>query len=138
MQKLLRFAALFLSSLGLCGCQASCGESTEPVLWTDGIITPSGVYLSTAIDDKWLHFPSHRSFRLRHNFGTKNVHFDAYVSFEEQPLNHGESQIPSDFAVASGNILVETETNENDIVVKNDTCENDYYMLVQIENLDAK
>jgi hypothetical protein len=133
------FAVLAMLSLGLYGCQTSCADDSEPVAWADGItsVDKNGhrVYQTTAVDDAWLHFPSHRAFRLHHGFGTKNIGVDAWVSFEEKPVGRGTSEPPADFAIVSGNVLTVTDVTDNEIVVENSTCENDYYMLVRITDL---
>jgi hypothetical protein len=136
MQKLPLLAALALSGFGLYGCQTSCGEHRDPLLWADGIKPSKKVYLTTAIDGNWLHFPSYRSYRLPHNFGTKNISVDTYVAFEENPVKSGTTEPSTELATASGSVLLVTEVNTNDIVVENGTCENDYYMLVRITDLD--
>lgn len=136
------FAALALFGFGLYGCQTSCGDHRDPLLWADGIhsVTKSGnpMYQTTAVDDAWLHFPSYRAFRLPHHLGTTNVGIEAYVSFDEKPVGKGTSDPPNDFAVVSGNLLTVTNLTDQEAVVENSTCENDYYMLVRIVDLSEK
>lgn len=139
MQKLRLLAALALSGFGLYGCQTSCGEQRDPVLWADGITQESGgrcVYQTTAVDGRWLHFPSNRAFRLPHHFGTTNIDIHPYISFEEKPVSRGTSDPPAELAIVSGNTFTVTEWTEDEIVVENGSCENDYYVFVQITNMD--
>jgi hypothetical protein len=138
MHKLACSTALALLCPILAGCETSCGEESEPVLWADGIVLEEDgqkTYLSTSVDGKWLHFPSYRRFRLRHGFGTANVLPMAWVSMDERPVAKGETDVPKEFAIASGNVIVFTERTENDVVVENGTCENDYYVLVKLTKL---
>jgi len=126
---------LALSGLALQGCQTSCGKSEDPVLWADGVTTTnSGVetYLTTPIDGKWLHFPSYRSFRLPHHFGTTDIALEAWVSFDEHPVTSNASDPPTEFAIAGGNVVVVTELTKDELIVKNSTCENGYYLLARI------
>jgi hypothetical protein len=138
MQKLALSLALAILCPTIAGCETSCGERRDPVLWADGIVFEQDgkeTYLTTPVDGKWLHFPSYRQFRLRHGFDTKNIDISAWVSMDERPVSKGETEPPKEFAVASGNVIVVTELTENDVVVENGTCENDYYILVKLAKL---
>lgn len=142
MSKLPLCAALAVLGLGLFGCQSSCGESSDPVLWADGITTGtegSRVYQTTAISDTWLHFPSARAFRFPHNFNTTNITIAAYVSLnEDEPVSADDSEPPASFAIASGNVVVLSDVTKNELVVENGTCENNYYLYLRITEAAAE
>jgi hypothetical protein len=138
MSKLPLCAAVAFLGLGLYGCQTSCGDKdSTPVLWADGIVTGTEgnrVYQTTERRGTWLHFPSYRAFRFPHNFGTDNYEVTAYVSLDDDsPAVSDADGTTEQLAIASGNIVVLNEWTENELVVENGTCENEYYLYLRIE-----
>ena len=116
------------------GCETSCAEKgQEPILYSDGLVEYSGgsaVYATTAFDETWLHFPSERRFRLRHDLGATEYTPVAYVALSPDPDSEGDS---GDFSQAAGNEVVFEDLTENELVVRNATCA-EFYLLVRIES----
>ncbi len=115
------------------GCETSCGEKGgDPVLYTEGSleeIDGRRVYSTTSFDGVWLHFPSERQFRLRHNLGTEDYTPVAYVALQPNPA---ESEDSGEFAHAAGNEAVFESITADELVVRNATC-SEFYLLVRIE-----
>jgi hypothetical protein len=129
---LVAIGALVVCLSALVACDTSCGQDDqEPIAYSDGFTetTPSGrVYMTSAWDGTWLHFPSHRRFLLEHGLGTDSYAPHAYLSFTANP-QEGDS---SKFSEAAGNEVVFEALDEDSVQVKNDTC-SDFYLLVRIE-----
>lgn len=126
---------LALVSFGLYGCQTSCGEHESPVLWADGITATSAssvTYQTTAVDGQWLHFPSYRSFRLPHHFGTKDFKIEAFIATTDHPVAQGATKIPDEFVLGNGSIATITELTKDELVITNGSCENGYYLFVRL------
>lgn len=126
---------LALGAVAITGCQTSCGDHESAVLWAEGTskTTPTSVtYQTTAVDGQWLHFPSYRSFRLPHHFGTKDFSIEVYVATTEHPVPKGETQIPDEFILSNGSIATITDFTEDDLVITNGSCENSYYLFVRL------
>jgi hypothetical protein len=123
-----------MSPVLLLGCDTSCGKRGEPLLWADGITTTSNglrSYETTPIDSTWLHFPSYRQFRLPHGLGTRDLAIVAYLSLAV------DKPVPADgsaqrFALSTSAEVLATIEDENTVIVENSTCENDYYLFVNI------
>lgn len=135
-------ATLLLVTMSLStqiGCETSCGERKAPLLWSEGIVTETNglrSYETTPIDGTWLHFPSYRRFKLPHGFGTKGLSIDAYVSLaDDAPASEDDG--PSKFAIASSGEVLATLLDDNNVIVENATCENGYYLYVQITEKGA-
>lgn len=115
------------------GCETSCGDKgSEPVLYTDGSVVETDghrVYTTTAFDGVWLHFPSERQFRLRHNLGTEEYTPIAYVALGSTPA---ASESSGEFSHAAGNEVVFESLSANELVVRNATC-SEFYLLVRLE-----
>jgi len=126
------FAVLLLPS----GCDTSCdaGESA-PIPWAEGrtTVTESGsrIYESTPLDGTWLHFPSGRRFSFAHGLGTEYLDVESYLSFRPRPFAE-PNEDPGSMVAASGNLVVISESSAEVVTVRNDTCENDYYLFVRI------
>ncbi len=118
------------------GCDTSCdaGES-DPIPWAEGRIsvTEAGtlIYESTPLDGTWLHFPSGRRFSFPHQLGTEHLQVETYLSFRPRPFAEPDDD-PGSMVAASGNLVVISESSAETVTVRNDTCENDYYLWVRI------
>ncbi len=132
---LLSCLASMVLTCNLTGCQTSCGPSDQAsVRWTEGKVVTRGaerLYRSTPLDGTWLHFPSHRSFRLEHGLRTKDIVIQSYLSYSSNPVPKG-SVSPAGFAQAGGEVVVISEVTADAVVLENDTCENDFYLFVNI------
>jgi hypothetical protein len=118
------------------GCGTSCASREDPLLWSDGSTTEQGgvrYYETTPITATWLHFPSHRQFKLPHGLGTTDIAVDAYVSLAvDKPVsNDGDRQ---KFATGTSAEVLVTIADANTLVVENTTCENDYYLFVRVKD----
>lgn len=121
------------------GCDTSCGEKKDPLLWADGVtrqVNGVRIYETTPIDGTWLHFPSYRKFELPHGFGTKDIAIDPYVALAD-PRPAADSDAGKFELSSSGDVLV-TISDENKVIVENTTCENDYYLFVRITDKSSR
>ncbi len=117
------------------GCQTSCADSDQrQVVWRDGVVTEEGnlrVYQSTAMGDRWLHFPSHRRFRLIHNLSAVPTDYQALLSYDPLPASDESSRSPS-YTEAAGDAVLFSDPTQEGLTVENDTCENDVYLWVRL------
>ncbi len=125
--------SLGLLCLAASGCDTSCAEKGQtPILYTEGTVERGDgqiVYSTTPFDGTWLHFPSERQFRLRHDLGTTEYTPVAYVALSPTPAASAEA---GEFSHAAGNQAVFESLTETEIVVRNATCA-EFYLLVRLE-----
>lgn len=82
-----------------------------------------------------LHFPQGRTYTFYHGLGKIPLAAPVYVSFCEQLIPGGNDDCISksnNVAQASGNLALYEEWDEEKITIRNDTCENNFYMRVVI------
>lgn len=126
--RLLGVASCCLLSLCLTpACQTSCAPGNQAViLWADGITNVTQrTYESTPYDGEWLHYPSNRRFEFPHRLGTTDYTIAAYVAFNNHPVVT-DGIGTSDIALAAGDIMVIERKSEDTLVVRNDTCSEEY------------
>lgn len=127
------------AALGLTtACQTSCAAGNQALVpYVDGLKHTDGttmIYETTRYDGEWLHFPSYRRFSFEHNFGTDDYRLEeAYISFSNHPVRSTGDN--ADVALIAGDMMVIEQKNANTLVVRNDTCSEQYLYLKLIANL---
>jgi len=113
-------------------CQTSCGVNSNQaaVKYVDGkthLEGPLRIYESTPVHGEWLYFPGNRRFLLEHNLHTTNYNTFMYVAFSSHPLP-GDAAVDTagNAAVASGDVAIVEQVNEDSIQLRNDTCSEQY------------
>ena len=116
---------------GLLGCDTSCDkEDEDPVVHTTGITSPACTsYQSGRFDQPYLEFPKGRRLRFPHGLAQVPVLVKSYLAFEKTPLDteHGNT------AESAGNQVIIEAVNDEFVVVRNDTCEEDFWLRLVVE-----
>jgi len=120
--------SLLLLVLALCGCSEldNCPDGSEdqlvPVTASGVVSDPeSGVYSSSSWQGPHQPFPAKTLMRFEHGLDTTPEVVVTYVSFDDTPTDVSEN------AGNQGRIYCVDNT---DIWIKNDTCEEDFYVRV--------
>ena len=100
------------------------------------------IFESSDPEDLMLHFPQGRTYQFRHGLGTTPTAVNIYVSFCEQLTKCGSADSktnPNNVSLAAGNEALIEVWNEDMIQIRNDTCENNFYVrVVAIADPDAE
>ena len=111
-----------LSGLGPSACDRS-EESNPPVRYTEGTVQ-DGIYTSSAPDGELLYFPGGMRYAIVHKLGKLPTFFHFYLSFDRYGTRDGT------LAEAAGNQAEIVEVNEEELVVVNGTCSDDWLLVV--------
>ena len=83
------------------------------------------------MDEPYLHFPQGRIYQFYHGLKTAPHTVDIFVSFREQLTPGGDTTSktnPNNVAPSAGNQAVIEVWNDEMIQIRNDTCENNFYV----------
>jgi hypothetical protein len=121
-------------------CDTSCASGNQPLItYRDGVTSADQrTYESTPYDGEWLHYPANRRFEFPHHLNTANYDIQAFVAFGSHP-DVADGSGRSNIAVAAGDILVIEGKTATSLVVRNDTCSEEflYVRLVATSPSDA-
>ena len=124
----IRFAALLgLGALALPGCSAlgNCPPDGEDVTIHHNVgNTEAGFYLSAPWSGPRDHFPAKTLVHFEHQLGATPEDVSSFVSF---------SRTGSDFSENTGNQGRFKCVDDHEIVIKNDTCEDTFYIIVSAQ-----
>lgn len=122
-----RALAIALAACGLLSCSAAQCERNgqDPMDFRGGFTNAQGtVYESSRVDGEYLHFPRGREYRLHHGLANTPYGFTAYLSFSSMPLDSGG------FTESAGNQVIFERVSDEVVRVRNDTCEEGFYLRV--------
>ena len=132
---LFAFCLTSSSYVGL-GCSDCRVSGQDPVVYKGGRTNAAKtVYESTPADATMLHFPQGRTYQFYHGLGKIPLYVPVYVSFCERLTDCGKTDDktnPNSLALAAGNLALIEVWNDEMIQIRNDTCENNFYMRVVI------
>lgn len=115
-------------------CATCSVKGQTPLLYEDGHTNASRtMYQSGLPDEEMLHFPRGRIYQFVHGLGTTPASVDVFVSFREQLTDGGDSTdktAPNNVAPSAGNQAVIEAWDDEVIQVRNDTCEDQFYLRV--------
>ncbi len=121
-------------------CQTSCGDANQqPINYADGKThTEDGlrIYETTPRDGEWLHFPSYRRFKLEHNLKTTAYTPFILIAFSSHPVA-SISDASDDVAIASGDVAVIEKIGDNSMIIRNDTCSEQYLYVKLTAGIDV-
>ncbi|HEX2877823.1 MAG TPA: hypothetical protein VHP33_41525 [Polyangiaceae bacterium] len=127
LRPVLAFAALVTSS----GCSDlnNCSEGSDLVIDVEGGTTypDSLVYVSAPTDGPLPRFPAKRKLRFEHNLGVTPFLTQPSLSFAEHGTNGGSD---GSIALPAGNSTLLDCVDSSVIVLRNDTCEEGFYVRV--------
>ncbi len=132
---------VLLISLGLTsstaaslGCSDCSVHGQAPVVYEGGTTNPSRtIYQSSAVEAPLLHFPQGRVYEFHHGLGAAPVTVDIFVSFCEQLgtcENSASKVAPDNVSLSAGNQSLIEAWDDEIILIRNDTCENNFYLRV--------
>lgn len=134
--------ALTSSSAAGLGCSDCSVFGQDPIVYEGGSTNPSRtIFQSSDFQAPMLHFPQGRIYRFHHGLGAAPVTVNIFVSFCEQlgTCEDSDSKIsPDNVALSAGNQSLIEKVDEEMIEIRNDTCENNFYVrVVAIADPDA-
>ncbi|HXS16711.1 MAG TPA: hypothetical protein VN764_05965 [Polyangiaceae bacterium] len=132
---------VLLTSLGLTsstaaslGCSDCSVYGQDPVVYEGGTTNASRtIYQSSAVEAPLLHFPQGRVYEFHHGLGAAPVTVDIFVSFCEQLQScdkTSDKKNPNNVALSAGNQSLIEAWDDEVVVIRNDTCENNFYVRV--------
>jgi hypothetical protein len=132
---------VLLVSLGLTsstaatlGCSDCSVYGQDPVVYDGGDTNASRtIFQSSAVEAPLLHFPQGRVYEFHHGLGATPVTVDIFVSFCEQLQScskTSDKEKPNNVALSAGNQSLIEAWDDEIIRIRNDTCENNFYVRV--------
>jgi hypothetical protein len=109
------------------GCGPSCSTSERVV--TTGTVTEGvaeSVFETSPPEGPFLPFNGQTFLHVQHGLKTKHVRVTPYLSFSEYPLTPGNGG----YSLAAGNQAVIEKQDENEVLIKNDSCANYWIRVV--------
>lgn len=124
------------SSYGGLGCSDCRVTGQDPVVYEGGKTNAAKtVYESMPADAPLLHFPQGRTYTFYHGLGKIPYDASILVSFCEQPFTEDDDECKSkshNAAPSAGNLGLFEDWDEEKITIRNDTCENNFYVRIVI------
>ncbi len=116
------------------GCSDCSVSGQDPIRYDGGQTNKSRtLYQSSLAGEAYLHFPQGRVYQFHHGLGRAPADVNIFVSFKEQ-LEKGadpnDKTEPNNVGLAAGNQAVIEVWDEEMIQIRNDTCENNFYVRV--------
>lgn len=124
------------SSYAGLGCSDCRVHGQDPIVYKGGKTNAARtIYESTPADEPMLHFPQGRTYTFYHGLGKVPYEAPIYVSFCEQPFNDASDKCLSksnNVAPSAGNLGLFEAWDAEKITIRNDTCENNFYVRIVI------
>lgn len=119
--------ALLVTSSG-CSDLNNCSEGSDVVIDVEGGTNPDSlVYESAPTDGPLARFPAKRKLRFEHNLGVTPGLIQPTLSFAEHGTNGGKD---GSISWPAGNSTLLDCVDSSVIVLRNDTCEDGFYVRV--------
>ncbi len=116
------------------GCSDCRVGGQDPILYEGGTTNESRtIFQSSRLGEPYLHFPQGRVYQFHHGLGRPPASIDIFVSFREQLVADGDTDDktrPNNVAPSAGNQAVIEVWDDEMIQIRNDTCENNFYVRV--------
>lgn len=114
-----------------CGALDNCPDGQkEPIDITTGKTDVDALFYESAAWNEFDHFPAKTKLRFEHHLGVTPKLVKAYLAFNEHGTNNAEA---GSFAETAGNQSLYNCVDSNVIILRNDTCEEHFYVKLVAE-----
>ena len=111
---------------GLLGCNTGCNKENADAEVRGGLLSPTCTsFQSSSIEQPYLHFPAGKRFQFHHGLRQTPLVVQSYLAFVPNPLPGDRN---GNTAETAGNQVIIEHWNEEYVQVRNDTCEDEFYL----------
>jgi hypothetical protein len=130
-----RLLSLITALGALCGCSEldNCPDSKDPITIDTGKSDAATLVYVSASDKALDRFPAKTELIFRHDLGVTPASVQAFLAFSKDGTADGG---PGSYSPAAGNEALVTCKDAFVIRIKNDTCENSFFIKVVATDAD--